>query len=252
VLVAEDEPVSRHLLLHQITQLGYRCDLACDGAQALRMLRHTRYDVLLTDCQMPKLSGYQLAAQVRAQEPCGVRPMPIIGMSASVSPENVRACREAGMDYCLEKPPCAHALGRLLLRWCHGGASRLPEPPRQPMRRERAEQVPLDIPALINAWGDARSVQQVLTIFVATFRADLLTLRDRVHARDIDALREWLHRAVGAASVLRHAPLLDMLDSLKYSLRTRPYAYFRHDAAHFCKECAQLLGYIEQQAYGLG
>jgi CheY-like chemotaxis protein len=251
VLVAEDEPVSRQLLQHQLSQLGYRCDLACDGAQALRMLRHARYDVLLTDCQMPKLSGYQLAAHIRAQEPCGVWHMPIIGMTASVSPEDMRACREAGMDHCLEKPPCAHALGQLLLRWCKGGAWRLSEPPSRPMRREHDEQVPLDVRALIDAWGDARSVQQVLTIFVATFRADLLILRDRVHACDIGALREWLHRAAGAASVLRHAPLLEMLDLLKHSLRTRPYACFRHDAAHFCKECAQLLGYIEQQAYGL-
>ena len=68
VLVAEDHPVNQELIRHQLSLLGFACDVAHDGVEALAALKNTRYGFLITDCHMPNMTGYELARRVRASE----------------------------------------------------------------------------------------------------------------------------------------------------------------------------------------
>ncbi len=91
-------PVNQELIRHQLALLGFACDVTNDGVEALAALDQTSYGCLITDCHMPNLSGYELARRIREQEQGGTHHLPILGITANTAPEDLKLCRDAGMD----------------------------------------------------------------------------------------------------------------------------------------------------------
>jgi len=124
ILIAEDHPTNRILLQRQLKVLGYASDAVGDGGEALAALGRTSYALLITDCHMPVMNGYELAGRVRAQEAAeagddaeGRRHLPIVAITASTEAEEMQRCLDAGMDECLFKPAQLHVLRACLERW---------------------------------------------------------------------------------------------------------------------------------------
>jgi CheY-like chemotaxis protein len=96
--------------LKQLEKLGYQADPATDGTQAVEALARTAYDIILMDCQMPEMSGYEATWQIREQEkqrtadPATVTHVYIIAMTANTEADNRDKCRQAGMDDFIVKP----------------------------------------------------------------------------------------------------------------------------------------------------
>lgn len=109
VLVAEDQATNRFLIQRQLAQLGVEADMAEDGRAALALYEQRPYALLITDCHMPEMDGIELTAQIRSREPAGAH-LPIVGLTADVTPEISQRCRAAGMDELLTKPT---RIGRL-------------------------------------------------------------------------------------------------------------------------------------------
>jgi CheY-like chemotaxis protein len=103
--------VATRLLEH----LGVIVHLAGDGRAALESLARTPVDLVLMDCQMPVLDGYQAARAIRAGEPVGRR-LPVVALTASAQASDRARCLEAGMDDCLTKPVRLEDLRRVLAR----------------------------------------------------------------------------------------------------------------------------------------
>ena len=116
ILLAEDNEINREVMREQLSHLGYQVEMAEDGVAALAMWRSGRYALLLTDCQMPKLDGYGLAAAIRQAEPEGER-LPIIAVTANALPGEKDRCLQSGMDDLLNKPFRLEELGRLMKTW---------------------------------------------------------------------------------------------------------------------------------------
>ncbi|MDQ8051124.1 transporter substrate-binding domain-containing protein, partial [Luteibacter sp.] len=104
ILVAEDHMTNRLVIARQLERLGYAHTLVEDGEQALAALAAQHYDLLISDCHMPVLDGYALTRRIREQETASGRHLPIVALSASALPEEVRRCHAAGMDDFLAKP----------------------------------------------------------------------------------------------------------------------------------------------------
>ncbi|WP_414913363.1 transporter substrate-binding domain-containing protein [Pseudomonas sp. IT-P258] len=105
VLVVDDYPANRLLLAQQLGYLGHQVQDADDGEQGLHAWRHGEFDVVITDCNMPNLNGYDLAKAIRQQEREERRlPCVIFGFTANAVPEERQRCLDAGMDDCLFKP----------------------------------------------------------------------------------------------------------------------------------------------------
>ena len=122
VLVAEDNPINQATLRNQLEQLGCTVTVASDGADALSLWPLTQYDALLTDVNMPKLNGYELASALRARAPS-----PIIGVTANAMRDEEERCMAAGMSSWMVKPIELRTL-RQLLR----GVARAARPPPVP------------------------------------------------------------------------------------------------------------------------
>jgi len=103
ILIAEDNPLNRKLLLTILQRLGLHADVAANGLEVLDRVASTDYDVVLMDVQMPEMDGLAATARIRAEIPPGCQPT-ILAMTAAAFPEDRVRCLEAGMDEYLSKP----------------------------------------------------------------------------------------------------------------------------------------------------
>ena len=106
ILVAEDNVINQLILRDQLEELGCTVTLVSDGLQALKCWQQGSFDLLLTDVNMPRMNGYELAARLRAMNVT----QPIIGATANAMREESERCLNAGMNYCLIKPFTLHTL----------------------------------------------------------------------------------------------------------------------------------------------
>ena len=113
VLLAEDNPVNQLIAARMLENLGYLVEVVSDGDQAVRAVERRRFSVVLMDCQMPVMDGFEATAEIRKREGDGPR-LPIIAMTAAAMDEDVQTCLAAGMDAHLAKPVKTAALAAVL------------------------------------------------------------------------------------------------------------------------------------------
>lgn len=105
VLIAEDNQMNQHLLIHQLKRLEVTdVVLVDDGVAALKWLEHNECAVLLADCLMPNMGGYELARNIRLREKGTDKHLHIIAISACATEDDKHLCFEAGMDQHISKP----------------------------------------------------------------------------------------------------------------------------------------------------
>lgn len=106
VLVADDNSINQVVVTKMLERLSCSVDVASDGSIALDMIRKCRYDLVLMDCLMPVMSGFEATAAIRRHEienpDCGR--LPVVALTANAMQEDRDACMAAGMDYFLPKP----------------------------------------------------------------------------------------------------------------------------------------------------
>ncbi len=137
ILLAEDNSTSQEVAAAMLNKLGYRADLVSNGVEALKALHDNDYDLVLMDCGMPKMDGYEATRRVRGQQAGARNPnIPIIAVTADAMTGDRDKCLEAGMNDYLAKPIKAPQLAGILKKWLErtaiSGAVKPPDdqPPR--------------------------------------------------------------------------------------------------------------------------
>lgn len=115
VLVVEDDKVNLMVVEAYLKRKGYTYEVAYDGEQALEALAKRSYDLVLMDCRMPKMDGFEAASRIRAGDE-KLRSIPIIALTAS-SQDEAQACLNAGMNDFLEKPFKPAAFEEKITKW---------------------------------------------------------------------------------------------------------------------------------------
>jgi CheY-like chemotaxis protein/HPt (histidine-containing phosphotransfer) domain-containing protein len=169
VLVAEDNIINQQVLRQQLAILGFDCDIAGTGVIALQMLRERSYLLLLCDCHMPSMDGFELTRTIRAQEKTSGDHMPIIAVTANAMPGESERCRAAGMDDYLAKPIEIRGLQAALDRWL------------DPRRRSVAVHLPQKAERLVSVTSESPAHPTLKTIdlrnLTAVFGNDPMRLK---------------------------------------------------------------------------
>jgi CheY-like chemotaxis protein len=124
ILLVEDNLVNQKVALRQLQKLGYAVAVATNGREGVEMALRGRYALLLMDCQMPEMDGYEATRAIRAAERDAGRYTPIVAMTANAMEGDREACLAAGMDDYLAKPLRMEDLGAMIGRWTLEGAVR--------------------------------------------------------------------------------------------------------------------------------
>jgi len=201
VLIAEDNPVNQALLKEQLQALGCQVTLAEDGRQALDHWAPGAFDVILTDVNMPLMTGYQLAGELRRRGAT----LPMVGITASAGLEGAAPFAAAGLDAWLIKPVRLRELQQVLLRLCPG-----------------ADRSPPSSTPYVSGADHLDLSPSMRALFEKTLRADIQALRDAERRQDRVALGQQLHRLCGALAVVKAYPLSQACEALERQLAELP------------------------------
>jgi len=205
VLVADDHPVNRQVLVGQLGLLGLTADIAVDGAEALSLWQPGRYAAVLADMHMPNMDGYALTAAIRASETAsGEARTPIVAVTANAMRGEEERCLAADMDGYLTKPVALARLSTILGRWI--SVTPPSEPPTPAVDR-----------TMLRSWlgDDEATLHSVLVEFLHNARENAQDIEVAIAAQDMPAVATAAHKlrggalSVGAQALQRLAATLE-------------------------------------------
>ena len=186
VLVVDDHPINREVLVRQLLALGVAADSAADGREGLRAWQAGHYAIVFADIHMPQMDGFEMTAEIRRQELANKQSRtPIVGVTANAMAGEDERCRAAGMDGYLSKPVSLARLRATLQRWLQGGDGAAPA---------------ID-PSVLDPWlpSDAAARQQLLRKFGLSASESGRDIETAMAAGDLPALAAAAHRLKGSA-----------------------------------------------------
>ena len=234
ILLVEDSPVNAEVASEILRIAGYLVDIALDGEQAIVAARTRPYDLVLMDCQLPVLDGYEATRAIRALEREGAlpgsreRPLPIVALTASVTKGDVERCFAAGMNDYLSKPiETKRLLAVLASRIAEaavpaGGASGAASSVAGGVVRapSTAATRSMDLDrALSRLGGNAALLDRIRARFVADVPENLTKLRATLERRDEKELLFAAHRLRGQALTFEATPLIAEIERLEEAAR---------------------------------
>ncbi len=238
VLVAEDNVINQKLTVRLLELLGYQVDVVANGQEAIEALERTPYAVVMMDCQMPVMDGFEATRRIRERERSRVqshqvespksedlttlglsdfRRIPIIALTANAMQGDRDRCLTAGMDDYLSKPVKKDELSATLQRWF---------PTAQPAHGRSDNSRPTDFPGvttssfdpamiLQNIGGDEEILQQLLAMFVTRSPGMLQQISDAIEACDARGLEHSAHAMKGTAGNLCAATVASIAGQLE-------------------------------------
>jgi CheY-like chemotaxis protein len=215
ILVAEDNIVNQQVAISQLQKLGYRVDAVADGAEALEAVKRIRYDVVLMDCQMPQLDGYETTRRIRQLEQDRTppfdwkTPIRIIAMTADAMEGAREKCLAAGMSDYLSKPVGRNQLKEALERQNEihpiGAADSSAEsnpPETLPARSDTSSsgQVLVDIDRLRDVTDDdPERMQQLIDLYLTQTAPMLDELNQAIQTNSSGDVARIAHKFVGSS-----------------------------------------------------
>jgi CheY-like chemotaxis protein/HPt (histidine-containing phosphotransfer) domain-containing protein len=201
ILVAEDHAINQLVAVGLLERLGHRAEVVSNGREAVEAVARTRYDLVLMDCQMPEMDGFEATRAIRAQEDNGRR-IPILALTADATDRVREHCHQAGMDDYLSKPVDRKLLRAALLRWLPPDTedlARPADPPPAGSFGQAASTAILELGPLMALVGEDRAaIGRYLDLFTST-TADLLgDIGSGVRQREREVLHRLAHTLKGA------------------------------------------------------
>ncbi len=251
VLVVEDNAVNQKVAMRQLTKLGYiHATAVANGIETLSAVRRMPYDLILMDCQMPEMDGYETTRRLRAleRERAGAvgahAHTPIIALTANALAGDRERCLAAGMDDYLTKPVRIEQLERMLQTWLQRAVEASVRPmshpaiaakPDAPPRLASACFAPL-VPDLARRAGPFRVNPteldaDILALFVEQMVAIIRDLPSAVEKADASAIRQHAHSLMGMGGTVGEPEISVVGEDLSTAAKSGDMARCRQLAA---------------------
>ncbi|MCJ2375067.1 transporter substrate-binding domain-containing protein [Pseudomonas sp. RGM 3321] len=222
ILIVDDHPANRLLLCQQLGFLGHHCEVAENGAQGLEHWKSDTFDLVVVDCNMPVMNGYDMTTAIRALEDADGQPRcPVWGFTANAQPDEIERCRAAGMDDCLFKPISLSMLSERLT-----AISPLAHTP-----------LPFSLDSVSSLTGDRpEMVERLLAQLLHSNHEDRLLLARLIPENNRRKTRDLAHRIKGAARIIRASRVVDACDALEQACE----ADTPDEQFHTCQQVVEL------------
>ncbi|MEQ8227835.1 MAG: PAS domain S-box protein [Rhodospirillales bacterium] len=223
ILFAEDNPVNRKVICMMLERLGVVVETATNGADAWNKIRHHQYGMLITDCHMPDMDGYELAEKIRILEKTDHRPhLPIVALTADALIGTKEKCHTAGMDDYLPKPVDRTTLNEMIQRWLPKAIQL-----RQPVGTEsmnigegKSDDAILDLRYIHDAvGGDETMVAPLLQDYLRNARRLVDDMLDAFADEDFTRAREAAHAAKGTSRLAGAVRFANLCEQIELHLR---------------------------------
>jgi diguanylate cyclase (GGDEF)-like protein len=207
LLVVEDNRTNQEVARSMLVMLGCDVHLANEGQAGLAAFQRQPWDLVLMDCSMPGMDGYEATAAIRAIEAARGTHTPVVAMTANVQPSDITKCLDAGMDAHLAKPLTLEQVTQMLQRWLPHFSNRPPALPVTAVQAPAATQ-PLDH----GVFGKLRdilgkSIENAIYPFLEDMPNYLDQMEQAAHSGHWQQLRRAAHAIKGAAGNLGAGPL---------------------------------------------
>ena len=188
LLVAEDNEVNQQVILEMLAELEYGADLVANGKEALEAAKTGKYPIVLMDCQMPVMDGYEATRQLRRHERDDRHTVVIAVTAHAMHGERQRAI-DAGMDDYITKPVSASALEKVLERWSEAGAKAAPNAAPEPTESGMLDP---DVPVS----------PTVARLFLQHVPRQVEDIQEAVKNQDSEALKTRAHKLKGSCTAV--------------------------------------------------
>lgn len=252
IMVVDDHSTNRMMIASQLKLLGYACETVADGRRAFEQWQSGRFGLVLTDCHMPEMDGYELTAAIRRVEGNdGGGHAPIIACTANALESEATACLAAGMDGCLTKPIELRALLDVLDQWLplrnvRSSAEAQPALPPAVATADCAS-LPLDRTKLAElSGGDEQTEREILADFRTTAGDDATALAAALERADRNQITRISHRMKGASRMVGALALAAICERMEAASRADDAAAIAAQSGALRREVERLQEFLDQ------
>jgi two-component system sensor histidine kinase EvgS len=230
-LLVDDHPTNRSLIVRQINLLGYAAESAQNGVEGLQKWKSGRFGIVITDCNMPEMNGYELSRQIRELEAArGGKRTPIIACTAHAVGGEAENCMASGMDDYLAKPVELKELLKKLDQW-------LPiTRPDQAVDRSLLRQL---------SDGDAAVECEILAAFRQACHADAAKLKSAIERSSFPDTTTAAHRIKGASNMIGAEALAAACERIERASRAGDMGLIQASMEAFQRELQRMNQYCD-------
>ncbi len=251
LLLAEDNPTDQKVITFILQKLGFTVDLANDGIEAIAYYTQapTRYALILMDCLMPKLDGYETTRKIRAFENEHQNGhIPIIALTAHTSTEAKQACTQAGMDDFLSKPIARKLLQAALARWLGTEKKTVSVPLSTPSKEESLLEADFDkriLAELKENCGTQESFMELQALLISDSQSLLLRMEAAIDKMDTSVIRDTAHQLKSSTGSFGATKLSHLAKGVERNAEIQSKDYFIERLTILKKVFLEFKNYLE-------
>ncbi len=210
ILIVEDNMINQTITMEMINRLGYQADAVADGQEAVTALESIPYDLVLMDCQMPVMDGYEATRCIRDPKSAVLNhDIPIVAVTAFAMQGDREKCLDAGMDDYLAKPVKAEDLCEMVEKYLDSDSSPAPAFTASPETevsknvQETSQDAPINIDLIKEtSKGNQDFERKLIDIFITDSEKRLTAIESAVNGSDAGAVRHEAHTVKGSCAYI--------------------------------------------------
>ncbi|HDQ72072.1 MAG TPA: response regulator [Chloroflexi bacterium] len=240
VLLVEDSRTNRLILTASLEQAGCLVKAAQNGQEALHLLRDGAFDLVLMDVFMPHMDGLEATRAIRQSEPADGRRMPIIGLTATNTPEQRDLCLAAGMDACMSKPLDTDGLFAVIAPFISVEREEIT------WSEANGPDMPVDLRGALRAVdGDVELLRDVIALFLEEYPAHLTELTSALTKQDAGGVEGAAYRLKGILDNVGARVARDLAEQLEMMGEKRQLDTWEDVWAELDLEISSVLRFFE-------
>ncbi|WP_394248134.1 response regulator [Vibrio profundi] len=254
ILVVDDQPTNLDVISRQLGHLGYQCQLAKDGKEAIQKWKESHFDLILTDCHMPVMDGYEMTESIRQIERAKEsKPhIPIIAITANAVADAADQCLSSGMDGYLSKPVELKTLDSTIQKW-------LVILPRRELRAEEPEtktqiaaktDSPICMTTLNNLLGTSEEsiIAPLLKNYWDSVSDDVGLIKQAFNEKNKEQIQQLAHAAKGAARSAGAIPIANTFEQIQNTALNTDWNELNQTIDHGKVQLHKLKQYLQENA----